>query len=229
MIGVRRSRLIVAVFLPLIAASLFGAPGPVRASAPITTDKAMIYLFWGDGCPHCAAEKPFLEDLARQFPKVELHLYEVWQSQENQDIFRRMAVAHGFEPKFVPTTFLGTQYWEGFDETVQRDIAAAVSSCLASGCPDAGLGIIGRTPAAAFPPAATCDTCVAQPQTTGSRPKESDPTGDWLTALVVIIGATGFLALAFLVGRGSSSGGNAQADSESKPESGDRDKPDPAP
>ncbi len=26
-------------------------------------DKTTIYFFWGDGCPHCATEKPFLEDM----------------------------------------------------------------------------------------------------------------------------------------------------------------------
>ncbi len=25
-----------------------------------TSNKVIIYLFWGDGCPHCAEEKPFL-------------------------------------------------------------------------------------------------------------------------------------------------------------------------
>jgi thiol-disulfide isomerase/thioredoxin len=30
--------------------------------------KVELWLFWGQGCPHCAAEKPFLEELAPNTP-----------------------------------------------------------------------------------------------------------------------------------------------------------------
>ena len=43
-----------------------------------TTNKVIIYLFWGDGCPHCAEEKPFLEELIAQNPNVEVRAYEIW-------------------------------------------------------------------------------------------------------------------------------------------------------
>ena len=36
-----------------------------------------IYFFWGDGCPHCAKAKPFLEGLVAANPQVILHSYEI--------------------------------------------------------------------------------------------------------------------------------------------------------
>ncbi len=105
-------------------------------------DHPIIYLFWGDGCPHCAAEKPFLEELAAANPSIEIRAYEVWSSDSNRELMFKMAAAYGFEPTGVPTTFIGSQYFVGFSDVIQEQIQAAVDVCLASGCPDAGAGII---------------------------------------------------------------------------------------
>ncbi len=131
-----------------------GAPAAVvqlansTAAQPPASDKVIIYFFWGDGCPHCADEKPFLERLKQQYP-VEVRAYEVWNVPENQSIFIKMAAAHGFEPGGVPTTFIGERHWVGYSDRIGREIEAAVKACLASACSDAGQGIVpGKSPLA---------------------------------------------------------------------------------
>ena len=37
----------------------------------------VVYMFWGDGCPHCAAAKPIFEDFADKYPEVELRFFEI--------------------------------------------------------------------------------------------------------------------------------------------------------
>jgi glutaredoxin len=101
-----------------------------------------IYFFWGDGCPHCATAKPFLERLDQASDRVVLHSFEVWFVPENQDLFTRMTAAQGFEPHGVPTIFIGDKYWEGYVDQLQPEIQAVVERCLASNCPDPGAGII---------------------------------------------------------------------------------------
>lgn len=134
-------------------------------SANQQTTPVIIYFFWGDGCPHCAEEKPFLEKLKQQYG-VEVRAYEVWYVPENQTLFLKMARAHGFEPKSVPTTFVGKRHWVGYSQQIGQEIEAAVKECLTSGCSDAGAGII--TPAqpaptlAPTPPAITA-TPVSDP------------------------------------------------------------------
>ena len=130
--------------LPVLLAFLFlfTAFAVVQAQDENPDKKAHIYLFWGDGCPHCAEEKPILEALAAQYPGVELHFYEIWFNEDNQALLVKMADHYGFEPKSVPTTFIGGQYWAGYNEQVGREIEAKVQSCLADGCPNAGAGII---------------------------------------------------------------------------------------
>lgn len=112
------------------------------AHPPADQNKVVIYLFWGDGCPHCALAKPFLQKLDDASEQVELRSYEVWNVDENQVLFTRMAAAHGFRPQYVPTIFIGNQYWEGYNDQTEVEIKKAVKTCLADGCPDAGAGII---------------------------------------------------------------------------------------
>ena len=106
------------------------------------SDKVIIYFFWGDGCPHCAAEKPFLERLGQQ-DSIEVRAFEVWSSPQNRDLFYKVAASLGFEPRAVPTTIIGERYWVGYNDQIGREIEAAVTACAAraAGCRDAGQGI----------------------------------------------------------------------------------------
>jgi glutaredoxin len=118
-------------------------PGKVDISKPSSAQHPVaIYMFWGDGCPHCAVAKPFLQELAGSSDRVDLRLYEVWYVEENQELFTKMAASFGFEPQGVPTIFIGKKYWIGYDEQIKSEIQAAVNTCLKNGCPDPGVGII---------------------------------------------------------------------------------------
>jgi cytochrome c biogenesis protein CcdA/thiol-disulfide isomerase/thioredoxin len=131
----------------LITLLLVGSADGVAADSP-----APVYFFWGDGCPHCETQKPFLDELAARYPQVEVRSYEVWYVQENRQIFFDMTAKLGFEPSGVPVTIIGEQYWVGFHETIKADIEAAVAGCIQNGCPDLGVGVIpGLQPAPVSP------------------------------------------------------------------------------
>jgi thiol-disulfide isomerase/thioredoxin len=107
-----------------------------------------IYLFWGEGCPHCAKAKPFLESLAQQNPRIVVRTYEIYYHAENQAIFEALCAAAGFEARYVPTIIVGTRYWEGYSDQVASEIRNVVEACLREGCPDAGAGIVAPLPTA---------------------------------------------------------------------------------
>jgi len=50
------------------------------------TNGVNIYFFWGEGCPHCAKEKPFLEKLEEKYPEVKVYDFEVWKNSENRQL-----------------------------------------------------------------------------------------------------------------------------------------------
>ncbi len=127
---------------------------PISASSVMqqTTPKVVIYMFWGDGCPHCAAAKPFLDELAQTSDQIEVKLFEVWYVEENQVLFTKMAKSYGFEPHAVPTIFMGDRYWEGFGDQIQAEIETAVKQCLLTSCEDYGTAIInGADPSSVGP------------------------------------------------------------------------------
>jgi glutaredoxin len=85
-------------------------PRPASAQTATPEKKVVIYLFWGNGCPHCARAKPYLESLPLKYPAVELRAYEVYYNEQNQLFFSRMMQKYGIKQGAVPTIFIGTSY-----------------------------------------------------------------------------------------------------------------------
>jgi len=137
----RRTRTICLSIL-LAIAGLLTASGVQAAPLAQTEPPVTIYLFWGDGCPHCEEAKSFLADLTDRHPQVQVESFEIYNNTDHQALFGKMAAAHGFEPRYVPTTFVGGEHWEGFADSLRESIEAAVQACLDVGCPDAGVGIV---------------------------------------------------------------------------------------
>jgi len=101
--------------------------------------KVVMYFFWGDGCPHCAAEKPFLEALKQKYPSLEVRDYETWHSTDNAKLYSDMCTAYGIKPLGVPATFVGAfEPVVGYDKdsTTGAKIESLVKSCMESGCID---------------------------------------------------------------------------------------------
>jgi len=117
------------------------APGRAEMPAPAPVD-VPIYFFYGDGCPHCADEKPFLQKLARNNPRITLYEYEVWYVPENQELFKRMTAVVDDQARGVPTTFVGDRHWVGYSPQIGEEIEAQVNLCLTETCPDLGIGLV---------------------------------------------------------------------------------------
>lgn len=141
--------------------------GSVKAQAetPQPEKQAIIYFFWGDGCPHCAEAEPHLQALVKQDSRIILKPYEVWYDEINQKYFVELAKAHGFEPSAVPTIFLGDKYWVGYSDQILRDIESTVDACLADGCPDAAEKLTAVTASPSEPTPAVQQTPAPQPST----------------------------------------------------------------
>lgn len=97
---------------------------------PLACSATEVYFFWGDGCPHCTAQKPYVLEWQQKFPNVTFHILEVWHNQSNLQIFKEVANRYGIKPSGVPTTFIGDKYWVGF----KTDFLSEMEECLASGC-----------------------------------------------------------------------------------------------
>ena len=101
----------------------------------IPTDEVVnIYFFHGDGCPHCAEEKPFLQYLKDEIYKehLNIHEYEIWYNEENADLAERFSAAYEDDFSGVPLTLIGTHAITGFNDEIQLQIHDLIEAELAS-------------------------------------------------------------------------------------------------
>ncbi len=108
-----------------------------EGAADVTDDNpghVVVYFFWGDGCPHCAHEKPFLEEMQQKYPMIEIKMFETWKNPDNAQLFSDVAKAYGTTAQGVPTTFIGDKYWVGYADYMGEEMEAKITSCIDNGC-----------------------------------------------------------------------------------------------
>lgn len=73
-----------------------------------------IYLFYGDGCPHCAALEEYLNNEYSSDKNVTMYKYEVWNNKENQELWKKVENITGEEAKGVPYFVIGEEVYQGY-------------------------------------------------------------------------------------------------------------------
>lgn len=134
----------------LLSALLAGCTGNGENTNALTensdTGSVVLYMFWGDGCPHCAAAEPVVEEWNAKYPELNVRAYEVWNSVPNQGYYTRMADAFNLpqQGRGVPVFYLNNRYWIGWTEgSTDVEIEAGIKACIEQGnCADAGATIM---------------------------------------------------------------------------------------
>ncbi len=116
----------------LSVAGLLAVGGSASAAPTEDADTVTLVLFHGDGCPHCASERAWLEELAAVRPGLRIEQYEVWNDADNRALLVEYAERLGFEPTGVPVTVVGDEVWIGFSEGIALEIDSAVVAALAA-------------------------------------------------------------------------------------------------
>ena len=81
-------------------------------------DKLNIYIFWGDGCPHCKHLAEFLGEKQSEIgDKISLYTFEVWKDKNNLAFLKSIGKFLGENPKGVPYIIIGNKTYSGFSET----------------------------------------------------------------------------------------------------------------
>lgn len=86
-----------------------------------------LYLFWGDGCPHCEAEQKYLEDLQEDFDNLKITKYEVWHNEDNNQLMKKIASKTGKSLTGVPVTIIGETIITGFSIPTEHQMQRAVA------------------------------------------------------------------------------------------------------
>jgi thiol-disulfide isomerase/thioredoxin len=123
-------RLVLAVVTAVIALAFVSDLRTTARAESAAQDPVELVLFWGDGCPHCEAERAFLEELQADHPALVIRQYEVWNNAANRQLFVETAAAAGVEARAVPTTFIGDRVWIGFSSATGDEIRTVVDAAL---------------------------------------------------------------------------------------------------
>jgi len=93
------------------------------------TNEVNVYLFRGDGCPHCAEAEEWFKSIEEEYGELfKIVDYETWYNQENAELMQRVAAARGEEANGVPYIIVGNKSWNGFAEDYEDEILDEIKS-----------------------------------------------------------------------------------------------------
>jgi cytochrome c biogenesis protein CcdA/glutaredoxin len=107
----------------LLVAVIFLCPFLVSAKE---SDTITLYLFHGDGCPHCAEEIKFLDSIQDKYDNLEIVKYEVWYNDDNATLLSQMREALDINSTGVPTTIIGSSVIIGYGDSTGSKIERAI-------------------------------------------------------------------------------------------------------
>jgi thiol-disulfide isomerase/thioredoxin len=97
----------------------------------------IVYFFVSEGCPHCALEKEFLDEIQDDYPGMEIRMYDATSGKEEYELFQDFCAAYNVTA-ITPVIFIGNDYVSGFvsKETTGLEIQEKLDYCLEHGCID---------------------------------------------------------------------------------------------
>ena len=110
-------KLLILAFFFLLPFNVFG----------LEEEKVKLYLFYGDGCPHCADLHKFFDEIESLYGDYyNLHEYEVWYSEKNATTLFEFSKKMGMEVEGIPALFIGEKVFVGFGEEYKSQIVDAI-------------------------------------------------------------------------------------------------------
>lgn len=95
-----------------------------------------LYMFYGQGCPHCSRLRLFLEDIQLEYPSLNVHEYEIYNNPESRNLFKKMAASQGQGIDGVPTVFIDNASFVGVSNSIIENIKSEIERCTLANCTD---------------------------------------------------------------------------------------------
>ena len=100
----------------------------------LSSNKPNIYIFWGDGCPHCKALAKFISKLpAETKNKVNIYSFEVWGDKDNKTFMKNFGKYLGQDVSGVPFIVIGDKIFDGYssgDTKTDQQILDAINTII---------------------------------------------------------------------------------------------------
>ena len=97
----------------------------------VDKDKVNLYLFRGEGCPHCRDEEKWLLGIEDKYKdKLNIYKYEVWHDEDNAKIMQEVKSELNATETGVPFTVIGKSYYVGYSDVIGSRIEDKIDSYL---------------------------------------------------------------------------------------------------
>ena len=105
-----------------------------------------LYLFWADGCPHCAAEREALQEkISHIYPQLKIHEFEVYRHPANARLLQRVGEKLHTDVSGVPFTIIGDRIFAGFSPSITlNQLTSRIEECIRDGCPDSLVALLNQ-------------------------------------------------------------------------------------
>lgn len=83
----------------------------------VSAKEVNVYVFYGDGCPHCTDLHNYLDELKKDKDyknKFKVVYYETWYNEENRELANKVGAYFGTAAKSVPFYVIGDYFNFGF-------------------------------------------------------------------------------------------------------------------
>lgn len=98
---------------------------PLNVNAQTKID---IHLFYSKTCPHCKAEKEYLQQLEKDKDNIDIHLYEITDNKDNRTLLKRVQDIIEAPSNYVPYTVIGNKHFQGFSNDTKLKIENTIKA-----------------------------------------------------------------------------------------------------
>ena len=146
------SRYTLAILGVVLATFLAGLLFSSKTFAAEPQNPVNLYIFWGQGCPHCERAKSVLEPYAEERDNITYKNYEIYYSPSNQQKMQAVGEALEIDASGVPLIVVGDTSYIGFSSTTGDAIKRRLDYCSTHICPDRVAAIVSGAEASPISP-----------------------------------------------------------------------------
>jgi cytochrome c biogenesis protein CcdA/glutaredoxin len=97
-------------------------------------NEVVLFMFYGQGCPHCGKMELFLNRLEEKYPTLKVERYEIYGNQENRELFENISNAYNTKIGYIPAVFIDNKVVFGFSNSIGNSIENEVKRCINNVC-----------------------------------------------------------------------------------------------
>lgn len=123
--------------LVLVVLSMLLAPS-ISCAEQGGAERVRVYIFWQQGCPHCARATAALRNITAKDASLELVRIELGKDPIADAAFVTAIEAYSLPNAAVPLVAIGSRAFLGYSQNGQSDVLYrdAIKDCQSRGCPD---------------------------------------------------------------------------------------------